>query len=243
MAIHMKILAIDTSAGPASCAVTADGDILASALVNVRLTHSQTLMPMVEGMLRHASLSLSDMDALAVAVGPGSFTGVRIGVAAVKGLAFANNTPCVAVSTLEAIAQNAAGSGFTGLVCAAMDARCGQVYTATFVSDGEKVDRFTDDEAITITELTARLSADGRPVMLMGDGAAICYAAMCETLPDVRLAPPHLRYQQATGVAAAALPRVLAGETVTAKELLPVYLRLPQAERELRARQGLPTQP
>ena len=120
----MKVLAIESSAGPASCALTEDGRILASAGVHTGLTHSQTLVPMVDGMLKNAGVPLQDVDLLAVAAGPGSFTGVRIGVAAVKGLAFARDIPCVGVSTLAAMARAADGIPFDGVVCAAMDARC-----------------------------------------------------------------------------------------------------------------------
>lgn len=230
----MKILALETSAAPGSCAVVEDGRVLASAYVNTALTHSQTLMPMVEGMLKNAALALSDIDRLAVAAGPGSFTGVRIGVAALKGLAFAENTPCVGVSTLEAMAHNAAGIGFDGVICAVMDARCRQVYTACFTAEGDGVSRLSDDEAIALEDLKARLQAFDKPVLLIGDGAQLCYKELSSDVPRLRLAPPHLRYQQAVGVAAAAVD----AEVVSAEELQPVYLRLPQAERELRARMG-----
>lgn len=237
----MNILALETSAGPASCAVWQDGQVVASAYVNTPLTHSQTLMPMVEDMLKNAALNLREMDLLAVAAGPGSFTGVRIGVAALKGLAFAQDKPCAAVSTLAAIAQNAAGSGFDGVLCAAMDARCEQVYTACFETEGEGLRRLTPDEALSIAELGRRLEAVGRPVMLLGDGAALCFAAFQNTSLAARttLASPLWRYQQAAGVAAVAAGMAVAGQTVSAEALRPVYLRLPQAQRELNARQAM----
>lgn len=236
----MNILALETSAGPASCAVTQNGRVLASAYVNTPLTHSQTLLPMVEDMLKNAALSLADMDALAVAAGPGSFTGVRIGVAALKGLAFAHNTPCVAVSTLAAIAQGGAGIGFEGVVCAAMDARCRQVYTACFAATAEGLRRLTPDEAMATDELKNRLISYKKPILLLGDGAELCYTEFHgdPALPVLHLAPPTRRYQQATEVAAVAAAMAAAGETVSAEELRPIYLRLPQAERELRARMG-----
>ena len=139
----MKILALETSATPASVALVDEGRILASSYINTPLTHSQTLMPMVESMLKNAGVSFSDVDLLAVSAGPGSFTGVRIGVAAVKGLAFTSGCSCVGVSTLAAIAQNACGIGFDGVICAAMDARCRQVYTACFVSGDQGLQRLT----------------------------------------------------------------------------------------------------
>ena len=228
----MKILALETSAGPASCAVVEDGVVLASAYNNTALTHSQTLLPMTESMLAQSGISFSEIDCLAVAAGPGSFTGVRIGVAALKGLAFAHNKPCVGVSTLEAIARNAVGIGFMGVVCAAMDARCRQVYTACFNVEDGTFERISDDEAISTDELKARLASFGKPILLLGDGAKLCYNEFAEDVSQLHLAAEHIRFQTAVGVAAAAVSY----ETVTAETLQPIYLRLPQAERELRAR-------
>jgi tRNA threonylcarbamoyladenosine biosynthesis protein TsaB len=236
----MKILAIDTSAGPASCAVVEDEKILAAASVNVRLTHSQTLMPMVEGMLKNAALSLEDIGLLAVSAGPGSFTGVRIGVAAVKGLAFPRDIPCAAVSTLAAIARNWEGIPAPEelVICPVMDARCRQVYTARFLlgTDGS-VSRQTPDRALTIDELQSELMPAKKTTILVGDGAELCYNTL-KGLFDCRLAPPHLRYQQATGVAMEATVMAQAGQAVPAGQLLPLYLRLPQAERERLAAEG-----
>lgn len=233
----MKLLAVECSAGPASCAVTENGYILASASVDVKLTHSQTLMPMIGHMLENAALTLHDMDALAIANGPGSFTGVRIGVAAVKGLAFAQDKPCIGVSTLAAIARRAEGIPFSGRVCAAMDARCQQVYTACFDCRDGVLNRLTQDEALPLETLRQRLEEAGQPVLFMGDGAALCHAFMQGSALKVYLAPPAIRYQHAIGVAAEAVNT----PPVSAEELQPTYLRLPQAERELRARQALNT--
>ena len=194
----MRILAVETSAVPASCAVVEDGKILASSYNNTAQTHSQTLMPMVEEMLKQAVLSVSDMDRLAVSAGPGSFTGVRIGVAALKGLAFAEDKPCVGVSTLAAIARNAEGVGFEGVVCAAMDARCRQVYTACFAVENGEIRRLSEDEAISTDELKARLAVFDKPIMLVGDGAALCYREFSGEIDRLLLAPEHLRYQTQT---------------------------------------------
>lgn len=231
----MKVLAVECSAGPASCAVVEDGRILAAASTHRQLTHSQTLMPMIAHMLEDAALRLADIDALAIANGPGSFTGVRIGVAAVKGLAFAADKPCIGVSTLAAIARRAEGLPFSGVICAAMDARCQQVYTACFSCKDGVVERLTPDEALPLDLLQERLAQLGEPILLMGDGAALCYDRMQPAGLPVRLAPPHLRFQNADGVAAEAVHV----NAVFAEELLPTYLRLPQAERELKARQAL----
>lgn len=230
----MKILAIDTSATTASAAILEDGALVASAELRSKMTHSQTILPMVEDMLKNAALTLNDVDAMAVNVGPGSFTGVRIGVAAVKGLCFADNIPCIPVSTLESMAYNFKGMPAEYTVCATMDARCGQVYTALFEVAGETVARLSPDEAISIEELGNRLKNSKKMLILVGDGAKLCYTALKDTVPDLYLAPDHLRYQSAVGVASAAFH---SDARCDADALQPVYLRLPQAERELKARQ------
>ncbi len=234
------LLAVESSAGPASCALLrVEGEsqtVLATASVNTRLTHSQTLMPMITDMLKNAGLSQSDVDALAVAVGPGSFTGVRIGVAAVKGLAFPTDLPCVPVSTLEGMAARFAGLPLSCDILAVMDARCRQVYTALFSLENGVVTRETSDEAITLDELSARLATRTRPIVAVGDGAAMTVRELSAAVPLLRVAPAGLSEQHAVGVARAAVSHIAAGETVSGDALLPVYLRLPQAERELRRR-------
>ena len=235
----MKILALESSAGPGSCAVTENGKVLASAAMNIGMTHSQTLLPMLQGMLKNAHLSMADIDVCAVSAGPGSFTGVRIGAAAVKGIAFADEKPCAAVSTLEAMACMLRGTPFDGIICCAMDARCAQVYTALFICEMGKVTRLAPDEAISIESLKEKLLSLQRPVMLVGDGAEVCRKAFEGIVQPLYMAPDALRYQQAVGVAFAAEALAERGELCSAQELLPQYLRLPQAERELRARNGL----
>ena len=231
----MKILAVECSEAPASCAVVEDGSVLCESFLSVPLTHSRTLMPMLEAMLRNADLTVADVDRLAVTVGPGSFTGLRIGVAAVKGLAMGASLPCVGVSTLEAAATAAAP--LTGLICPVMDARCQQVYTALFESREGRLTRLWEDAALSVADLRERLSAAlaeraGENLWLTGNGAAVWADALA--LPGARLAPPMLRSQRAAHAA------LLAQEAtpVPAGELAPRYLRLPQAERELRARQN-----
>lgn len=233
------ILAVDTSATPVSCALLQDDRVLASYYSHSGQTHSQTLMPMIEHMLKlSGELTVAQMDAVAVNVGPGSFTGVRIGVSTVKGLAFANEIPCIAVSTLEAMAEPLCALPLEGLVCCVMDARCRQVYTASFdLSTDGVLARRTPDEAISVEELGNRLKNEKKSVILVGDGAKMCYTVLKETVPNLMLAPTALRYQSAVGTALAAGRKLLAGETVSAAALMPTYLRLPQAERELRARQ------
>ena len=231
----MKILAIESSAGSASAAIVEEEKVLGEFFTNTRLTHSQTLMPMVESLLRCTAISLDDIDAFAAAVGPGSFTGLRIGVAAVKGLARAKEKPCIPVSTLEAMAYHV--PLWDGVVCGVMDARCKQVYTALFAVENQQIKRLTPDEAISLEELKGRLAAVKKKVILVGDGAQLCYNE-CKDLPGVCLASPQMRFQRAAGVGMRALELAQEGHKVAPQELSVTYLRLPQAERELKKKQA-----
>lgn len=224
----MKILALESSAKAASCAVLADGELLASAWQAAGLTHSRTLLPMVEGMLKNSELTMEAMDAVAVAAGPGSFTGLRIGIAAVKGLAWAAEKPCIPVSTLEAMAWPLAH--LEGSIVCAMDARRQQIYNAVFLADGGALERLREDRALSLEEAAAGLAGLDGPMTVVGDGAQMCFEFFTARGIDCRLAPVHLRLQSAAGVALAAWWRRT--ETVSAQELTPVYLRLSQAERE-----------
>ena len=227
----MKILALESSAKAASCAVLADGVPVASAWQCTGLTHSRTLLPMVEDMLHSSDLTLQDLDAVAVAAGPGSFTGLRIGISAVKGLAWAADKPCMGVSTLEAMAWPLAH--LEGVLFCAMDARRQQIYNAVFRGgDGGPI-RLREDRAISLEAAAADLAALEGPLTLVGDGAHLVQAALEGAgLPFV-LMPPHLRYQTAWGVARAALEMARAGRLVSAADMAPSYHRLSQAEREL----------
>lgn len=230
----MKILSLDSSAKTASVAVTDGVNLISECFVNAGLTHSRTLMPMVDNALRQANMSINDIDAFCVNAGPGSFTGIRIGVAAVKGLALVENKPCAGVSTLESVAYNFLDENC--VVCSAMDARCNQVYTALFeIADG-KVKRLCEDKAISIIELADEISEIGNTVILAGDGAEICYNSMKDNLENIILSAENRRYQRAYGAALAAA----SDESVFKDSALlsPVYLRLPQAERELKLRKG-----
>lgn len=228
----MTILALDSSAVSASCAIVRDEKLVAEFFINSGLTHSQTLMPMVQSILQYTGILLTEIDLLAVASGPGSFTGVRIGVSAVKGLAMADRLPCAGVSTLEAIAYNF--TGFEGIVCAAMDARCNQVYNALFAVGGGKVERMCSDRAIAVADLEQQLAVIDGPIVLAGDGAALCHNAFEQKYPGIALAQENVRFQRSFGVALAAKQAYDAGLAVTADTLVPSYLRLPQAERELK---------
>ena len=228
----MLILAFESSAKSASVALMRDDVLLGQAYQNSGLTHSRTLLPMAEDLLKNLDMKLADVDLLAVSHGPGSFTGIRIGVAAVKGLAWALDKPACGVSTLEAMANLATAAGEGTLVCCAMDARRNQVYNALFeIKDGEIV-RLTEDRPIAVEELIDELKEYDRAPYLVGDGAALCKAKFDEAGLDCRIAPEIVRYQNAWGVAVSAAK----GKAVSGQELSPVYLRLSQAERERNAR-------
>ena len=225
----MKILALETSAKAVSAAVSEDGKILASGYQDTGLTHSRTLMPIVEHILKNTGLTVADMDAIAVAAGPGSFTGIRIGVAAAKGLAFAADKPAVGVSTLAAMARNVAFCD--GLVVCAMDARRQQVYNALFQAKDGQLTRLTPDRAISLEELAAELANDLHPKTVVGDGARLCFAHLTEAGISCRLAPAHLVMQNAMSVALEAEAMAAEGKLVSAQALEPVYLRPAQADR------------
>ena len=225
----MKILALETSAKAVSAAVSEDGKILASGYQDTGLTHSRTLMPIVEHILKNTDLTVHDMDVIAAAVGPGSFTGIRIGVAAAKGLACAAQKPVVGVSTLAAKARNVAF--MDGLVVCAMDARRQQVYNALFEAKDGHLTRLTEDRAISLEDLAAELKASPLPRTIVGDGGQLCLRYMEDAGVPCRLAPPHLVMQNAMSVALAAEEEALAGRLTDAQGLLPLYLRPPQAVR------------
>ena len=226
----MLILALESSAKAASVALMQDNELLAQYSQCSGLTHSRTLLPMVEDMLQNTDTKLADVDLIAVAHGPGSFTGIRIGVSTVKGLAWASDKKCVGVSTLAAMAWHGVAAG--GLVCPVMDARRSQVYNALFeIKDGVP-ERLCQDRAIALSELAAELKGYDREVWLAGDGARLSFEYLTAEGINCRIAPQNLLYQSAWGVGMEAM-RTNPG---TADELLPVYLRLSQAERERQER-------
>ena len=233
----MKILALETSAKSVSAAVVENGAVLASAYQNMGLTHSVTLMPLVDSMLKNAGLTAKDMELIAVAAGPGSFTGLRIGVSAAKGLAWALELPCCGVSTLEAMAENA--RAFKGTVICAMDARRQQIYNAVFDCHDGALERRCEDRAVALELLAGELKNDKNRKIVVGDGAKLCYNYLLEQGIPCSKAPADELYQKAVGVGLAAERMAAEGRTVTAQELCPVYLRLSQAERE-RLAKGLP---
>lgn len=236
----MKILGFECTAAPVSAALLDGEDLRAEYYMRLNATHSQTLLPMADSLLKLNGIAVSDIDYIAVAAGPGSFTGVRIGISAVKGLAFADDIPCVPVSVLEAMAYNFLDDDCT--VCAVMDARCNQFYNAMFSVSNGTVTRLCDDRALMNDELCddliANYSASGKKTVIVGDGANLFYNSNKERISSIELAPENMRWQRASGVCLAALKAVNDGKTVTPAELLPIYLRLPQAERELLAKKG-----
>ena len=221
----MLLLAFETSAKACSVALHDGKKLLAESYQNTGLTHSQTLMVMAEDLLKACGKSAREVTHLGVAAGPGSFTGIRIGVAAAKGFAWGKELPVYGVSTLEAMRAQV---GFRGFVCACMDARRSQVYNAIFGPEG----RITEDRAISMEELKGELLALEGPVTLVGDGAELVMRTLCDAVPDLVLPPEQCRHQRASGVAAVAWEAIAAGKSGDGAALIPNYLRLSQAERE-----------
>ncbi len=228
----LKILSLDTSSVAASCALMEDENLRGEYFLNTKLNHSKTIMEMVSSLLKESERTANDIDVFACVTGPGSFTGLRIGIAAAKGMADVLNKPCVGVSALHGLAENL--RGFSGYIIPTMDARCNQVYTATFKGDGSTIERISEDDAITIDELGERLLTYTEEVYLTGDGAKLCYDKLQSKLPNLKLAPMALRYSRGSSVAEIARAKYEKGEITPSNELIPLYLRLPQAERELK---------
>lgn len=226
----MRILAFETSAKAASVALLQDGQLLGEYMQNSGQTHSRTVMKMAENLLCNCDLTAKDVDAVGCAAGPGSFTGVRIGLAAAKGFAWGRELPLVGVSTLEAMAKNVAVSD--GYYCAVMDARRSQVYTAIFEMKDGNFRRITEDAAISLEELGEKLKVLEKSKFLVGDGAVLCYNTLGQSVQGLYLMPEHLRMQRAAGVALLAWEQLQSGVITPAGELAPNYLRLSQAERE-----------
>ena len=226
----MLILAFETSAKACSAALHDGTKLLGESYQNTGLTHSQTLMTMAEDLMKVCGKSVGDVTHLAVAAGPGSFTGVRIGVAAAKGFAWGAELPVYGVSTLESMALSL--GAFEGHVCACMDARRNQVYNAVFRAGSGRLERVSEDRAIALAELKQELAQISGPVWLVGDGAELTHRTLSGELDNLILLPEHRRQQRASGVALAALEAIARGEAGDGAALQPNYLRLSQAERE-----------
>ncbi len=226
----MLLLAFETSAKAGSVALMQENRLLAESYQNSGLTHSQTLLSMAENMLKSCGFTAQDVTHVAVAAGPGSFTGIRIGVAAAKGFAWGGQLPCHGVSTLEAMAKNLAITD--GLILCAMDARRQQVYNAVFEASRGALTRLCPDRAISLEDLGAELENTDKPVYLVGDGSILCYHTLKDRIKNLILPPEHRMHQRAAGVALAALEQIRQGIPGDAGALEPNYLRLSQAERE-----------
>jgi len=226
----MKILAFETSAKAASVALLEEGLLLGESYQNTGMTHSQTLMVMAQDLLKQCGLDVGAVDAVAVAAGPGSFTGVRIGVAAAKGFAWGGEKPCVGVSTLEAMAFSL--GAYQGYVCPVMDARRNQVYNALFYVNQGELERVSEDRAIALRDLGEELKTLDGPIFLVGDGSVLTHKTLGGQISALVLPPEHKRHQRAVGVALAAQRKLAAGEEADGALLQPNYLRLSQAERE-----------
>ena len=231
----MLILAFETSAKAGSVALYEEGKLLGEFYQNTGLTHSQTVMVMAEELLKSCGKAVSDLTGVAVAAGPGSFTGVRIGVAAAKGLAWGAELPLYGVSTLEAMALQL--GIFEGFVLPVMDARRSQVYNALFLAEEGKLTRLTEDRAISLEDLGEELKKLEKPVFLVGDGSLLCYNTLKDTVRTLVLPPEHRMHQRGAGVALAAELAIAKGDPGNGGALTPNYLRLSQAERERLAKE------
>ncbi len=230
--MSMKILSLDASATSASVCIydITEQKIIGEFYINTKLTHSQTLVPMIDALLSSTTLELSDIEYFAVNTGPGSFTGIRIGVSVIKGMAMALDKPCVSISTLESMAYNFIDAENT-IVCACMDARRNQVYNALFKANNGVVERLCDDRAVNALELLNELESFQQRVVLVGDGAQLVFSQKNDT-SNVELSVSTKRYQTASSVALCAIENITNGETLTSSALMPTYLRPSQAERE-----------
>jgi len=226
----LLILAFETSAKAASVALHDGQRLLGESYQNTGLTHSQTLMVMAEDLLKQCGKCPQDVTAVAVAEGPGSFTGVRIGVAAAKGFSWGKQIPCYGISTLEAMAETL--GVYQGYVCPVMDARRAQVYNGLFYADGGKLTRVAPDRAIALSDLGTELKKLSESVFLVGDGSNLCYNTLLKEVPNLVLPPEHRMHQRAAGVALLAVRQAQQGISPDGAELTPNYLRLSQAERE-----------
>ena len=229
----MNILALDTSSQAASCAFSEDSILIGEFFNNAKITHSQTMLPMINSMLKSCNREINQADMFAVSVGPGSYTGLRIGVSIVKGFAFSNNKPCAAISSLECLAYNMIFR--PGIIVPVINARRDRVFTSVFKTDGENITRVYKDTAMPILKLGELLTTiDGAEnAVLVGDGSFICKEKLSDMLPDLTVAPANLLYQRAGSLCLAAEKMAETNQLIDADNLEPNYLILPQAQREL----------
>lgn len=222
---QLTILAIESSAKASSVALMIGDKLIANYFENSGLTHSVTLLPMCENLLKNTGYKIDDIDIISFSKGPGSFTGLRIGAAVAKGLSFKKNTPCIGVSSLEAIAQNLILTN--KIICVVMDARAEQVYNAIFRVKSGKLDRLCEDRAISISDLEAQMKNLKKSYILVGDGANLCYNTINDK--NKSIASENLLHQNAYGIGVLALEKYNSGKYTDEIE----YLRKPQAQRQL----------
>lgn len=233
----MKILGLDSSGLVASVAIVEDTELRGEYTINYKKTHSQTLLPMLDEVAKMIELDLETIDAIAVAGGPGSFTGLRIGSATAKGLGLALNKPLIHVPTVDALAYNLVGH--RDMVCPLMDARRNQTYTGLYAFDGNQMQVICEQCAVGIEEIIEKINGQNRPVVFLGDGVPVFTSYIEENCKvPYTFAPAHMNKQRAGAVAVLGMEMFRQGISETAVEHKPDYLRLSQAERELQERQG-----
>jgi len=229
----LKVLAFDSSAISCSVCLLEDEKVLGEFFVNSRLKHSETLLIMTESLLKQTGIDLKEIDFLAVSAGPGSFTGLRIAISIVKGIGIVIKKPCVAVSSLSSMVYNLQDLK-NCIICCVMDARCNQVYNAVFDKNLDIITRKTEDRIIFIDDLLKELLNEKKSIYLVGDGANLCYNKIKDNFKNIYLVSENLKYQHAYGVAQAGKVLYKSNEILNARDLKPVYIRIPQAERELK---------
>ncbi|MFR5265826.1 tRNA (adenosine(37)-N6)-threonylcarbamoyltransferase complex dimerization subunit type 1 TsaB [Clostridium sp.] len=233
----MIILSVDSSSSTATCALVKEDKILGEINLNDKKEHSVILMDLIDSLLSRCNLTLDDVDGFAISEGPGSFTGLRIGMATIKGLAFGSNKPCLAISTLDTLAYNVIN--FNGIICPIMDALRGNVYTNLYKNNNEKLEAISEANCLSIEELVSILKEKNEPIIFLGDGLVKHKDYLLENLNNLSFAPLNSNYPKASSLGELALQLFNSGETQELNKIAPVYLRKSQAEREYEARMGI----
>lgn len=233
----MIILSVDSSSSTATCALVKEDKILGEINLNDKKEHSVILMDLIDSLLSRCNLTLDDVDGFAISEGPGSFTGLRIGMATIKGLAFGSNKPCLAISTLDTLAYNVIN--FNGIICPIMDALRGNVYTNLYKNNNGKLEAMSEANCLSIEELVSILKEKNEPIIFLGDGLVKHKDYLLENLNNLSFAPLNSNYPKASSLGELALQLFNSGETQELNKIAPVYLRKSQAEREYEARMGI----
>lgn len=233
----MIILSVDSSSSTATCALVKEDKILGEINLNDKKEHSVILMDLIDSLLTRCNLTLDDVDGFAISEGPGSFTGLRIGMATIKGLAFGSNKPCLAISTLDTLAYNVVN--FNGIICPIMDALRGNVYTNLYKNNNGKLEAISEANCLSIEELVSILKGKNEPVIFLGDGLIKHKDYLLENLSNLSFAPLNSNYPKASSLGELAIQLFNSGVTQDLNKIAPVYLRKSQAEREYEARMGI----